>query len=82
MSQALLALVLSLALGSPVLPWVVGFLGNPGSVHSASEKAGSIWDPDGARAATGGQVDPQDAESIHNLNGAQADAGSIFDPNG
>lgn len=57
MSQALLALALSLALGSPVIPWVVGLAGSRWDPDGPT-KAGSVWDPDGAPADAGGVWDP------------------------
>jgi hypothetical protein len=71
MSRALLALVIGLAVGNPLVQYLAGVGG--------SRKAGSQWDPNGANTA--GEPTTE-AGGTHDPDGSTAEAGNHWDPNG
>jgi hypothetical protein len=74
MSRALLALALSLALGSPAFQWAVGLVDIALS-SAAKSDAGHLWDANGsAPTPAGSGWDPN--------GGAQTEVGSGWDPDG
>jgi hypothetical protein len=78
MWHAVLALVIGLAVGNPLLQWVGGVAG--------IRKVGSGWDPDGANIARTPTTDPDgpttEAGGQHDPDGSTTEAGSHWDPDG